>query len=111
MLEYSRSRVLLRFANSDRNIWQCGRRATHKAEQASAPGNSVRYQQARERSVRAHDAFCPSTRRIRAGTVPTKRVPTLTTSLRAESPATPHRHWRKLAAVVLVLAALGLPIN
>jgi hypothetical protein len=35
----------------------------------------------------------------------------LTTSLPAENPATPHRHWMKLAALVLVLAALGLPIN
>jgi hypothetical protein len=35
----------------------------------------------------------------------------LTTSLLAESPATPHRHCMKLAALVLVIAALGLPIN
>jgi hypothetical protein len=35
----------------------------------------------------------------------------LTTSLPAESPATPHPHWIRLAALVLVLAALWLPIN
>jgi hypothetical protein len=35
----------------------------------------------------------------------------LTSSLPAESPATPRPHWMKLAALVLVLAALGLPIN
>jgi hypothetical protein len=42
---------------------------------------------------------------------PAKRAPALTTSLPAENPATPHQHWMKLAALVLVLAALGLPIN
>src|SRR5262245_54194032 len=54
---------------------------------------------------------CPSTRRIRAGTVRAKRAPALTTSPPAESPATPHRHSMKLAALVLVIAALGVPIN
>src|SRR5262249_1138473 len=42
---------------------------------------------------------------------PGKRAQALTTSLPAESPATPHRHSMKLAALVLVIAALGLPIN
>ena len=49
--------------------------------------------------------------RIRAVTVPAKRAPALTTSLPADSPATPRPYWMKLAALVLVLAALGLPIN
>src|SRR5262249_41976908 len=48
---------------------------------------------------------------MRAGTVRAKRAPALTTSLPAESPAAPHRHWMKLAALVLIVAALGLPIN
>jgi hypothetical protein len=54
----------------------------------------------------------PSTSRTRAGTVRLNRTPALTSATSAARQATPpHQPWIKLAALVLVVAALGLPIN
>src|SRR5262249_55361284 len=50
-------------------------------------------------------------RSLRADTVRPDRVPALTALHSADSEAAPRQPWIKLAALVLVVAALGLPIN